>query len=82
MLNLDEAIKAIESIGDRIDLLVNNAAFTFHNDNVLDITEDEINKYVQSVICLLTVLEENSIIGQIEGEKLWYFGTIQIRLFV
>ena len=46
LLNLDEAIKAIKSIDDPIDLLVNNAAFIFVKDNVLDITEDEINEYV------------------------------------
>jgi NAD(P)-dependent dehydrogenase (short-subunit alcohol dehydrogenase family) len=43
---LDEAVKAIESTDDRIDLLVNNAAYILPQCSVLDVTEDEINKYV------------------------------------
>lgn len=35
----------IESIKGHIDVLVNNAAYTDHAENVLDATEDLVNKY-------------------------------------
>ena len=53
-MNLEVAVKAIESTDDRIDLLVNNAGYVVHM-SVLDVTEDEISKYVQCDIIALTV---------------------------
>ncbi|CAB3992662.1 carbonyl reductase [NADPH] 2, partial [Paramuricea clavata] len=47
LLNLDEAVKAIESTDDHIDLLVNNAAQITPQCSVLDITEDELNKTIK-----------------------------------
>ena len=54
MVNLEVAVKAIESTDDRIDLLVNNAGYVVHM-SVLDVTEDEISKYVQCDIIAFTV---------------------------
>ena len=48
MINLDEAIKAIQSTtAEHIDLLVNNAAYAVHIESVLDVTEDDINTAIK-----------------------------------
>ena len=52
-MNLDEAVKAIESLDDHIDLLVNNAAYTIHIENFLEVTEDEINKYSFAIVIFI-----------------------------
>lgn len=49
LFDLDEAIKAVKSIDDNIDFLVNNAAYLAHTPNVLDLTEEEINKYAHFI---------------------------------
>jgi short-subunit dehydrogenase len=58
-VNLEVAVKAIESADDRIDLLVNNAGYVVHM-SVLDVTEDEISKYVQCDIISFTVQRHTS----------------------
>ncbi|XP_028403564.1 L-xylulose reductase-like [Dendronephthya gigantea] len=47
LFDLNETIKAVESISDHIDFLVNNAAYCTHTPNVLDLTEEEINKAIK-----------------------------------
>ena len=48
LIKLDEAVKAIEATGEHIDLLVNNAGLVVLKETI-DVTEEEIDRYVITV---------------------------------
>ena len=45
LMKLDEAVKTIEATGEHIDLLVNNAAL-FISKETIDVTDEDIERYV------------------------------------
>jgi NADP-dependent 3-hydroxy acid dehydrogenase YdfG len=52
-MKLDEAVKAVEATGEHIDLLVNNAGLVILKETI-DVTEEDIDRYVIRMVKFLT----------------------------